>query len=502
MKTLSTLNQTQCKIWLSWILGSCLVLSGLSGCGEEPCTAGTQCASSCPNGYVPVCVVDGICECVVYGTEGGSTNTGGTGITGSTGGSSTTGGTTEPLEIPMCNPPLPGDLILNEVLVDPSNAEPQNEFIELINTSDQEVDLQGLYINYNQELKFEFLSGCMAPKSAVALYHEQALTVWSTPARLPTWTVNTGRVFTNSADFNLGLYQRDDPNPLSTLYGPKSLVKAGVSATRLDEGLGDEAVRHTDVSTQDQSPSLCSNGGRFENECLDGNQSQMGGNSAGGQEAGQMGANTTGGQEGGQMGANMMGGQNGGGGPVPVNCLPPQPDDIFVNEVLINPEGNESSSGLQNEFIELANRTSMPLNLGGVSLYYNDELKFIFPEGCFAGQSLVALFNQKASVEWIWSSSASDKDRFDLASVPSFTLRNSGITIELKTFDNQTITRFNSDEIQQGNPTAEVISGQSLTRAVDGDSNAVFILHPPLLDQAFSPGTCRNGHLYETGCAP
>ena len=494
MKTLPTSNQIQFKMSMSWVLGCLLILGGLSGCGEEPCNAGTQCEASCPNGYVPVCVVDGICECVVYGVAGGNDG-GGSGGTNITGGSGTTGGTNinEPIEIPVCAPPLPGDLVLNEVLIDPSNAEPQNEFIELVNTSGQEVDLQGIYINYNQELKFEFAAGCMAPNSAVALYHEQSLTQWSTPARLPTWTVNTRRVFTNSVDFNLALYQGNDPNPLSILYGPKSLIKAGISAVRPDNGLSDEAVRHTDLSLQEQSPGRCSNGGSFENQCLDGQQPQSGGELMGGQEAGQMGATPTGGQEAGQMGANMAGGTPGG-GLAPVVCSPPHIDDIFINEVLIDPDGNEQS--LKTEFIELANPTSNPINLGGIGLYYDNELQFTFPEGCFAGRSLVAIYHQKPSTEWIWSSPESDKERFDFISTRSFTLRNSGITLELRTADGlTTLTRFNSDEVQQRNPEAEVESGQSLTRAIDGDASAVFILHPP------SPATCRNGYLYETGCS-
>ena len=160
MKTLPSLNQTQLTRWWSLLLaGSMLVMGVLSGCGEEPCTAGTQCAASCPSGYVPVCVVDGICECIVYGTMGGNTlpGTGGSGVTGGNGNTGGNGGGNEPLKIPECNPPLPGDLVLNEILIDPSNAEPANEFIELVNTSNQEVNLQGIYINYNQELKFEFI---------------------------------------------------------------------------------------------------------------------------------------------------------------------------------------------------------------------------------------------------------------------------------------------------------------------------------------------------------
>ena len=487
-----------------------LLGSGVWGCGEDPCVAGTQCAMTCPGGQIPVCVVDGICECVVYGNGGGSNPSGG--LSPITGGE-TTGGTQTPIEVPSCAPPLPGDLILNEILVDPSLAEPQNEFIELVNTSNQEVNLQGLYINYNGELKFDFLAGCMAPNSAVALYHEQSLTQWSTPARAPTWTVNGRRVFTNSADFTIDLYQNGDGNPLSVLFGTKSLVRAGVSANRPTDLQGDEAIRHTEISEQDQSPALCSNGGTFENQCLDGVSTPIGGQEGGmmvggqegavmngGQEGGQTGAMLNGGQEGGQEGAMMSGGQEGGVMPVPVNCAPPSPGVLFINEVLINPEGNETTT--KEEFIEFVNQGPNSINLGGIGLYYNGDWKFDFPQGCFAGESLLALFNQKGPTQWIWSSSDSDSARFATASIPSFALRNSsGITLELKDAQGNLLTSFSSDNARLDNPEARIVEGQSLTRTSDGNPNEVFYLHPLLnTGESFSPGRCQNGNRYETGC--
>jgi hypothetical protein len=143
-----------------------------------------------------------------------------------------TGGSIEPP--PTCAPPSFGDLILNEALVDPSGMEPQEEFIELVNTSDQELDLSGLTVAYEGNPKRVFTQGCMAPKSAVALFSEHSATQWSTPPRgvafqaLPQFSLANGR------DASIELLDAQYAQ-LSTLYVPTSAIRSGVSATRSPE---------------------------------------------------------------------------------------------------------------------------------------------------------------------------------------------------------------------------------------------------------------------------
>jgi len=309
----------------------------LSACGEETCeVANTSCERSCEAGTYPICVAVGLCECSPV--MNGGVMTGGV-MTGGV----MTGGSIEPP--PTCAPPSFGDLILNEALVDPSGMEPQEEFIELVNTSDQELDLSGLTVAYEGNPKRVFTQGCMAPKSAVALFSEHSATQWSTPPRGVAFQALPQLSLANGRDASIELLDAQYAQ-LSTLYIPTSAIRSGVSATRAPELSGTPAL-HSEVSPvgAPMSPAQCSNMGTFEVDCADG------------QGAG--GVMTGGVMTGGVMTSGVMAGEEGG------STLPLEGDPFGM---IINEIDYDQPSTDDYEFIEVKNNGSTRPSLAGLTL--------------------------------------------------------------------------------------------------------------------------------------
>ena len=260
-------------------------LLSLAACTQAECeSAGGRCVKACDPGLAPVCVASNLCECVPSGAGGGADGDMEPPISGGEG----------PRD---CAPPPPGALALNELLVDPSGDENTEEFFELVNLYPEAVDLSGLRVVYNGSDKVRFASGCMAPKSAAALFGSEATWYWSSPPGNLAYEKLSYR-FSNSADFTLELLSPSG-EVLSALTGEASLIKTGVSVNRSPDLIGEGVSRHSDVAgalMSPMSPGLCANGARLEDDCVGG-----GGGTTAGATAGAM--------------AGVMGGAGGGRGP-------------------------------------------------------------------------------------------------------------------------------------------------------------------------------------------
>ncbi|MBM4292874.1 MAG: lamin tail domain-containing protein, partial [Deltaproteobacteria bacterium] len=312
-------------------LSLALPLAALGGCSEDECPAvGARCVKSCAEGFVAQCVVANLCECVPGGGGGGASGDMEPPLSGGTGPQS-------------CLPPAPGALALNELLADPAGDEGAEEFFELVNLSEEAVDLAGLRVVYNGSDKVRFSSGCMAPKSAAALFGDEGAWRWSSPPGALAYEKLAYR-FSNSADFTLELVDARG-GVLSALAGERSLIQTGVSANRAPDLRGEGVARHDALSGAPMSPGLCANGARLEDDCVGGD---------GGAQAGA------------QAGA--------AGGATPAECDPPALGDLTLNELMANPSGAEPNE----EFVELVNTAPRAVSLAGVSLTYNGAQKVAF----------------------------------------------------------------------------------------------------------------------------
>jgi hypothetical protein len=183
------------------------------------------------------------------------------------------GGATGGTPAVPCDPATPGALILNEALVDAVGAETANEYIELVNVTDREVSLAGvalLHADANGALqsRLSFASGCVAPRSALAVYSDDRV-VSSTPIRDLAFAAPPSFTLANTRDARLELRGADGVT-LSALLIPAALIAEGVSANRNPDATPDApAARHTALNpTLSTSPSLCPNGARYEDSCV------------------------------------------------------------------------------------------------------------------------------------------------------------------------------------------------------------------------------------------
>ena len=175
-------------------------------------------------------------------------------------------------------------------------------------------------------------------------------------------------------------------------------------------------------------------------------------------------------------------------------CAVPIIGDLVINEILANPEGNETST--QDEWIEIVNQSSLPIYLEGLELFYRDTLRLSFGSLCLPPQSALTLFNQQPPTFWMWSTPFIG----DLETQPldEFTLVNSAnLQLELRTNEGVVLSGWDSSSNL-------IRSGVSLNRSPDLDLNSDPVLHTSLPEgngSSFSPGRCPNGFRYEDQCS-
>jgi hypothetical protein len=386
-----------------------------------------------------------------------------------------------------------GDLIINEVMINPSTTEPNNEYVELVNVSNREIDLTGVNLTYNGEEKLRFTQGCMAPNSSVAAYSsattDEVPWQWSTPPRAV--GMNKYRFqFVNSRDFDFGLFAGSG-ELLSIFAGPESMIKDGKSITRSPELIGDPLL-HDLASTvaAEFSPAACANLGNFESGCSNG---ATGGTEVSGTEAGTMTSGTEIGGAGTQTGGEA-GGETGGGLPPP-NCSSPLVNDLVINEALINPEGDENVG----EFIEVINVSAQAVNLDGIGIWYQNssgelELEIAFSPGCMSPLSAVVIRNNTRDLAWEWSTPTADSALLG-SGHSTFALANSRDAIlELRATSGQRLSQM---IVLKGN----ITEGVSANRAPDAQESDTITSHLELNPSAStSPGYCPNGSRYEDFC--
>ena len=298
----------------------------LVGCDVE-CKTGDQCSRNCPDHAWGICTENGMCRCQDF------------------------------LEIVQeekyvamadCDHPQPGDLIINEVLIDGEPTE-AGEFLELVNTSHRSIRLDGvsIFVSKGLELskRFAIAFGCVAPKGALLIEGNSAQ-----PRLEPSWRYEASYHlrrfgFSNSADF-MAEIRLFDLTVLDRVELSHNQFRPGVSLVRNPDIVGHRFVDHR----------IASNGAMSsKGTCADGRP--------------------------------LVGGCE----RIESGCLSPHPEWLVINEVMVDAEPESR------EYVEIANNTDKAVDLSGLKLVAHraesKSTKLEIWSGCLMPNELVAFFS-------------------------------------------------------------------------------------------------------------
>ena len=367
-----------------------------------------------------------------------------------------------------CDPPQFGELVLNEVLADPGNADTnqdgvpnstQDEFVEIVNVSNKEINLSGVELTVKGQRKHYFMPECLEAGRGLVLF-------------------SGGSVIESEAFLGARAMISQSSLSLSNSGATVELLHNGALLDNMSygsEGGKDQSVArspdltgtwmmHTEIPAAQgatMSPGYCADGQAFPN-CSSAAPPTDNGTVV-----------------------------------IPpedistLDCSQPFSGTLVINEVLYDPpsgsdpngDGNASSS--QDEFIEIVVIGGDPVNLEGVRISISGEIKHTFEARCLAPETPVVVFGGGTPNLQMFPGALVTKSN------KSFGLNNTGENIELQDGNNFFLDGYSYTDGQSVD--------QSATRFPDG--TGVFTPHLSVEDgsRAYSPGTCANGEAYP-GC--
>lgn len=388
-----------------------LFLASLSIFGCAPnCEEDGQCKRQCPQNTWAACTDMNLCRCETFQDV-------------------MQAGTLKLMEV--CRDPEPTELMISEVLIDGEPTEDQ-EFIEIRNMSEDLIRIDGVSLHVKRGKQMHksigLNSGCVPP-GGLLLFSAQEVDPIITPAWEIKPTYDYRRfAYSNSADFVAQLLLFDEL-VIDAVELERGRIVPGVSLVRaLDLG-ANEFIDHRRAGRgRSSSPGLCSDGSQIESGCM----------------------------------------------PTPLDCVPPMPRDLVINEVLIDAE---PESG---EFVELVNQTEQSLDLGGIRLHAIirglDSQKLKIWGGCLPAGETVTFFSKPGDVL------ARDDTLGDLQfEVQRFHFPNERTTrFELRNDDNVLLDAFLC-------PASQIEESVSLNRYPDVTGWLIF-KHTRYFDTPASPG--------------
>jgi hypothetical protein len=340
----------------------------------------------------------------------------------------------------VCRDPQPAELMVSEVLVDGEPTEDQ-EFIEIRNMSEDLIRLDGvsLHVKRGQKMRksIGISTGCVPPGGLVLFSAQEA-----EPATFPEWEIKPTYdyrrfVYSNSADFIAQLLLFDQV-VLDSVELEQSRIIPGVSLVRDFNTDSDAFVDHRSAGRgRSSSPGLCSDGSEVDSGCK----------------------------------------------PTLVDCSPPMPRELVINEVLIDaaPESGE--------FVELVNQTQRSLDLSGISLHAIsrdlDTPKIKIWGGCLPAGQTVTFFAKASDV----------LARDDTLATLQF-------EVQRFHFPNERTTRFELRNDENGLldaflcPASQIEESVSLNRYPDVSGWLIF-KHTRYFDSPASPGLRARTTAYE-----
>jgi hypothetical protein len=355
-----------------------------------------------------------------------------------------------------CDPPGASDLVINELLADPpagsdadGNGTPStsdDEFVEVVNVATRAVAMNGVEL-WVGDRPVALGEGCLAPMGARVVFGSSGL---------PGLT-NTGSVVT----LRIG-----GAVVQTVTYGSEGGRDASlVRATELDPASA--FVSHQDAFATAFSPGTCGNGRAFP-DC-GGPPVTPGGDATTGSDSAATSDVTS-----------------------PTCSNRPVAGDLVINELLADPgtEGSptacdanqDGAIGDADEFVELVNTSSQSLDLGGFKVTDASGKSVRVPDGtCLAPQQALLVFGK-------YNGGGSFGGAVVIGGTSSLSLNNSGDTVRVTSHEDALIAEAAYGSIANGD--------QSITRAIDLDATAAFVLHTARTTSGgsrMSPGLCASG---------
>jgi hypothetical protein len=432
-----------------------LVLICLFSLGFFACQKQGSCTSDqdCPQGQV--CSFTQVC---VFGQHADATSLDQTGLA----------------DIPAlpCDPPLSGELIINEVLADPGGADTnqdgtasstQDEFVELVNISTREINLSGVELLVKGQRKHYFMPECLAAGRGLVLFSGGTV--------LETEIFQGARVMLSQSSLSLTnsgasvdlLHNGAMLDNMS--YGPEGGKDESVSRSPEFTGAW---MKHSEIPAAQggiMSPGYCADGQAFPN-CSSGTVLTDSGSDSGTVIIPPTDTSV-------------------------LDCSQPFSGTLAINEILYDPptgtdpNGDGNASASQDEFVEIVVLGGEPINLDGVRVLISGEVKHTFEPFCLSPGTVAVVFGGGTPNMAMFPGSKIIKSNKSLG------LNNSGESIEIQDKDNFFLDSYAYSDGESPD--------QSLTRFPDG--TGVFTPHLSVEDgsRAYSPGTCANGAEYP-GC--
>lgn len=343
-----------------------------------------------------------------------------------------------------CPAPLPGELRINEVLIDGEIPRTEaDEFVEVTSLAPTPLRLRDVSLAIEADdgapqVRLRFVDGCLPPWGVIVLRPDPA--DWQIEPAPPIPPV------IGEARLALG---NESPGPLLLLgdggelldrFDPAGLqIVEGVSLNRLPDLRGDDWTLHDRMSDSGRSPGRCADGTPFSAEGC----------------------------------AEAM-------PPLDGTCEAPTPADLVLNEVLV--DGIED--GEPDEFVEVVNPGPASVRLAGLTLWSSQADGVLvervrFERGCLPPGAMV-IRGDRAH----WSGLGPDvAARVERLALPN----EADVVVELRSDD----ARW-SIEI----PRAEVEAGISYVRERDGDADAPWRRHDAISPLSASPGARSDGSAF------
>ncbi len=431
-----------CLMLVTTIVGGCSL-------GSSTCTQN----SDCPAGHI--CASTGVC--LKVGPQPDGTGTDGNGL----------------LDVPPleCEPPLTGELVLNELLADPGSeldankdmifSSTQDEFIEFVNGTDREILLTNVEVLVKGQVKHTFPPGCLAAGQAVVVFSGGSIgDATAFEGALP--VISNGSLTLTNAGAQIAL--RHNGIILDTVtFGTEGAKDQAL--TRFPDIIGEWTLHTETPGGLAMSPGSCSSGNAFP-DC---------------DEVIQPPTDTT--------DTTSTIDTSDTSSDVTTNCKYPLSGSLVINEILADPPANQdingdaNASSSQDEFLELIVLDLEAIDMTGVEIYIKDALKHTFPAGCYQPDDVVLIFSGGTPVEELFPRAEV------LTSDKALGLTNSGAEVRLQAPNGNTLD-IHSYGTEGGD-------NQSITRYPDG--TGPFQLHtdvPTSSGSTMSPGVCVDGGPY------
>ncbi len=464
--------------WLVWAAAIAL------GCGSV-CETGEVCERACPTGALAICAAHGLCTCL-RGPDGGFEDPAGDqwvdgpdagfGRDGDPAGGSA-----------ACRAPEPGELVINEVMLDGEPTE-DGEFVELVNVADDALALGGVTLTSNrgadQVRRVEFTTGCLPSGAALAVFGRRSDWIESSQATPAIEAEVRSFGFANSGDFDFRLVRGE--TVLDRFEGAGDTIEAGVSLNRWPDRVGEPRL-HTaiDPSASLASPGRCPTGGRYEDGCPAPEIAADGGLAG---DGGWVAA-----RDGGLDGPHDAA-FDAGDAPGPVfDCPSPAPGDLRLNEILIDGLTPRTEA---DEFVEIVNFGPTARRLAEVALAVQSpdgalDVRVRFADGCLPAGGVMVL--RPDIDDWA----------FDPPPEIPPVVEDARLALGNESRNPIVLLGPSEEPLDRFDPAGlAIVEGVSLNREPDllGDE---WRLHDALAPAPSSPGRCVDGSPFLVdGCAP